>query len=86
MGQGGRLRVLGSGRRDGVTLEVRDDGPGLTREQLARVGQPFYTTKPRGLGVGLALSRRVLDRCGGRLEIESAPGRGTVVRLCLRSA
>lgn len=83
---GGRIAVRGSGARDGVTLEVQDSGPGLTPEQLAKVGQPFYTTKPRGLGVGLALSRRVLDRCGGRLEIESAPGRGTVVRLRLRSA
>jgi signal transduction histidine kinase len=87
MGRGGRLRVMGAGgARDGVTLEVRDSGPGLTAEQLARVGQPFYTTKSRGLGVGLALSRRVLDRCGGRLEIDSAPGQGTVVRLCLRCA
>jgi signal transduction histidine kinase len=86
LGAGGRIAVRGCGTREGVLLEVQDNGPGLTPEQLAKVGQPFYTTKPRGLGVGLALSRRVLDRCGGRLEIESAPGHGTVVRLRLRSA
>ena len=56
------------------------DVPHFT-EQLARVGQPFYTTKARGLGVGLAMARRVVERAGGRLEIDSAPGRGTAVRL-----
>jgi two-component system, NtrC family, sensor histidine kinase HydH len=66
-----------------VLLEVRDNGPGLSAEQLARVGQPFYTTKPRGLGVGLAMARRIVERAGGRLEIDSAPGRGTAVRLHL---
>jgi signal transduction histidine kinase len=83
LGQGGSIAVIGVAQREGVLLEVRDSGPGLTPEQLARVGQPFYTTKSRGLGVGLAMARRVVERCGGRLEIESAPGRGTAVRLHL---
>ncbi len=69
-----------------VTLSVEDSGPGMTSAQLARVGKPFHTTKPRGLGVGLALARRVIERFGGRLEISSAPGRGTVVRLHMRRA
>lgn len=84
MGNGGRIEV--SGKSDGagrgmVLLEVRDSGPGLTADQLARVGQPFYTTKPRGLGVGLAMARRIIERAGGRLEVDSTPGRGTAVRL-----
>lgn len=69
-----------------VTLSVEDSGPGMTPAQLARVGKPFHTTKPRGLGVGLALARRVIERFGGRLEISSTPGRGTIVRLHMRSA
>ena len=86
--RGGDITVLGmrDGARGGVTLEVRDSGPGLSPEQLARVGQPFYTTKSRGMGVGLAMARRVVERSGGRLEIESEPGRGTVVRLRLARA
>ena len=85
---GGSIEVRGrtGGPRGTVTLEVRDSGPGLTREQLTRVGQPFYTTKARGLGVGLAMARRVVERAGGRLEIDSAPGRGTAVRLHLAAA
>ena len=46
----------------------------------------FHTTKPRGLGVGLSLARRVLERFGGRLDIDSTPGQGTTVQLHLKSA
>jgi two-component system, NtrC family, sensor histidine kinase HydH len=90
LGNGGHIEVRGKSQRDAgrgmVMLEVRDSGPGLTAEQLARVGQPFYTTKSRGMGVGLAMARRVVERAGGRLEIDSAPGRGTAVRLHLAVA
>ncbi len=85
-GGGGRIDVRGERQGRSVMLEVRDSGPGLTREQLARVGKPFYTTKARGLGVGLAMARRVVERAGGALDIDSAPGRGTAVRLRLTAA
>ncbi len=81
----GQLSVRGEWRpadRE-VVLSVEDSGPGLTPQQLRRVGEPFYTTKPLGLGVGLALARRVIERFGGRVEIASAAGRGTTVRLHL---
>lgn len=69
-----------------VTLSVEDSGPGMTSKQLKRAGKPFHTTKPRGLGVGLALARRVIERFGGSLEIDSGPGRGTIVRLHMQAA
>lgn len=69
-----------------VLLSVRDDGPGLSAEQMARVGKPFFTTKNKGMGVGLALARRVLERNGGFLDIDSAPGEGTTVTIGLRQA
>ena len=86
--QGGRITVRGEWDRSQtrVTLSVEDSGPGMTSAQLGRAGKPFHTTKPRGLGVGLALARRVIERFGGRLEIASGPGRGTTVRLHLRAA
>ncbi|MDP4299630.1 sensor histidine kinase [Leptothrix discophora] len=66
-----------------VTVSVTDNGPGMSPAQLRCAGQPFFTTKPRGLGVGLALARRIVERLGGRLEIDSAPGRGTSVHICM---
>lgn len=69
-----------------VRVQVHDTGPGLTAEQLARVGRPFHTTKPQGLGVGLALARRVLERSGARLQLSSAPGQGTTVHIDLPRA
>lgn len=88
LGQQGQITVLGQwmhGQSE-VTLSVRDTGPGMTAAQLGRAGKPFHTTKARGLGVGLALARRVIERFGGRLEIDSEPGLGTTVRLHLLAA
>ncbi|MCB1915886.1 MAG: GHKL domain-containing protein [Rhodocyclaceae bacterium] len=75
------LRSAGTGRE--VMLAIGDNGPGMSKEQLSHVGKPFYTTKARGLGVGLSQVRRIVERYGGRLEIDSEPGRGTEVRLFL---
>jgi two-component system, NtrC family, sensor histidine kinase HydH len=69
-----------------LTLSVQDTGPGMSPDQVQRVGKPFQTTKARGLGVGLALARRVMERFGGGLEIDSAPGSGTTVRLHMNVA
>lgn len=61
---------------DQVRLVVEDNGPGLAPEQCERVFETFYTTKPNGLGVGLAISRSLAEEHGGRLWAESADGRG----------
>ncbi len=75
-----------AGARDGILfIVVRDRGDGMTPEQIARAAEPFYTTKEpgAGMGLGLFLASEVLARLGGLLEIESAPGNGTAVRLTL---
>ena len=68
-----------------LVITVTDDGAGIPVEHLARVTDPFFTTKPvgEGSGLGLAIARRVLEEHGGRLEIASKPGEGTVVSLLL---
>lgn len=68
-----------------VRVSVADTGVGLPPEVLARAGEPFFTTKPRGRGTGLGLAgaRGFAERAGGALRIESAVGRGTTVTLWL---
>jgi signal transduction histidine kinase len=64
-------------------LAVEDAGAGMPAEVLARAGEPFFTTKApgEGMGLGLFLTRAVLDQLGGRLELGSTPGQGTTVVL-----
>lgn len=69
-----------------VRIAVRDDGPGMSAKDRERAFKPFYTTKTKGLGIGLPLARRVIERFGGRLELESVPGRGTEARVYLPAA
>ncbi len=66
-------------RDDAVRFEVRDRGPGIPQEMLRRVGEPFFTTKQpgKGMGLGLFLVRLVAERCGGSFSLESRPGEGT---------
>lgn len=68
-----------------VVLEVRDNGHGMDRRTLARAGDPFFTTKVAGRGTGLGLSvvAGIVDRLGGRLDFDTAPGRGTTARVSI---
>ena len=66
-----------------VFVEVRDTGPGLDPEQLDRLFQSFYTTKPDGIGMGLAISRSIVEAHGGRLWATPNQPRGAIFRLTL---
>lgn len=68
---------------DECCIEVNDQGEGMSPEILSRAGEPFFTTKDpgRGMGLGLFLSRAVVSRLGGRVDLRSELGRGTTVRL-----
>jgi two-component system, NtrC family, sensor kinase len=79
--QGGVVTVEAASLPDAGVLVVQDAGPGIPAEMLPRVFDPFFTTKPRGTGLGLAVSQAIMDAHGGRIEIDSAPGRGTRVTL-----
>jgi two-component system sensor histidine kinase RegB len=81
----GRVRVVGTAEGAQVRLDVHDTGPGMPPEVLARAGEPFFTTKGpgAGMGLGLFLARAVAEQLGGALEIASAAGRGTRVSIHL---
>ena len=82
-GAGARVEVAASALPDAVRVDVRDEGPGIPPADQERIFQKFRragdTTaeRPMGTGLGLAISREIILRFGGRLWVESAPGRGS---------
>lgn len=84
MESGGEIVIASAQAANGMILaEIRDNGPGISPADMSRIFKPFFTSKPKGLGLGLPLVRRVIMRLGGTVELESAPGEGTAVRLQL---
>jgi signal transduction histidine kinase len=83
MPEGGTLRVKLARRGRRVEIAFTDTGEGMTEEVRRRATEPFYTSKAKGSGLGLAVVRRVVDDLGGRLDIRSRPGEGTTVLLGL---
>jgi two-component system sensor kinase FixL len=71
-------------RRDIVEIAVTDSGSGIAPEIAAKLFQPFVTTKSHGMGVGLSISRTIVEAHGGKLWAEPNPGGGTVFRLTLK--
>ena len=67
-------------------IEISDNGPGIAHELLPRVFEPFLTTKPSGLGMGLAISRSIIEAYGGRMGIVNGLADGTTVRITLPAA
>lgn len=86
---GGRitLRAAASGR-DAVSVEIADTGIGIAPENVARIYDPFFTTKGvgRGTGLGLAVSYGIVQEHSGHIAVESAPGRGTTFRITVPTA
>ena len=82
-GGGGRVEVNLEAREDRITVEVVDDGVGITPEDREKIFLPFFTTKPSGTGLGMSIVKKIVDLHGGDIAIESAPGRGTSVRISL---
>ena len=83
MPRGGTLNVRTAARDGTVSIEVEDDGPGITEEQRTRLFVPYFTTKKGGTGLGLAIVQGIVSDHGGRVEVESAPGAGTTFTLIL---
>jgi signal transduction histidine kinase len=89
MPQGGRLTIEtrtlpGNGRP--VQICITDTGVGIADDQIARIFQPFFTTKAQGTGLGLAIAARVVEEHGGRITVESVVGKGTAFTIALPTA
>jgi signal transduction histidine kinase len=81
---GGEVDVIVEADAEGgAIIRVVDRGAGMAPDVIARLGEPFFTTKERGSGLGIGISRRVIDEHGGTLAIRSTPGEGTEVVVTL---
>lgn len=79
------ITLIEDPQTDRLTLEVRDDGKGMTADELKRVLDPFYTTKKvRRVGLGLPMLAQAAQNAGGEFEIESKPSEGTAVKVAFR--
>jgi signal transduction histidine kinase len=83
---GGAVTVVVREAPGGVELQVTDSGVGMDQETAAQVFQPFFTRKARGIGLGLAVTKRIIDAHGGGISVTSAPGVGTTFRVDLPAA
>jgi len=86
MAEGGTVDLVASETKAEVRIEVVDRGPGIPVELKEQVLRPFYTTREKGTGLGLALSRKIVGEHGGRLELGDRPEGGTVVSIRLPTA
>ncbi len=69
--------------RPAVAVAIRDQGPGLTPEQRRRIFEPFYTTKAKGTGLGMAIVQRIIQSHGGTITIGNQNGQGAVIQVVL---
>ena len=80
--RGGAIRVTAAGD-DGVTITVADDGPGITVAPVGLIFEPYVSTKDTGLGLGLAICRRIIEAHGGRIAASNGPAGGAVFTVWL---
>ncbi len=85
--KGGRLEIRTLQREKEVEISIKDNGKGIAPEDIDRVFAPFFTTKARGVGLGLSIVKNIVQKHGGTIDVSSVPGEGTtfIVRLPLRT-
>jgi signal transduction histidine kinase len=83
MGRGGTLRIETKSLKEGVEVMISDSGSGIPPEQMERIFNYYYTTKEKGVGLGLPIAHRIIEAHGGQLKIESRAGSGTKVTVTL---
>ena len=86
MPQGGKLRLVARQTGDDVEVTIQDTGVGIPKENLSRILEPLYSTKAKGIGLGLSIAHAILGRHNGTLHVASEPGIGSTFSVRLRSA
>jgi len=86
MPQGGRLTISCREEANSLEIAVADTGPGIPPENMARILEPLYSTKARGLGLGLSMARAILEKNKGSLKVESQLGQGSTFTIRFTNA
>lgn len=86
MPQGGKLTLAAHPANGAIDVSVTDTGMGITPENLSRIAEPLFSTKARGLGLGLAIVRSILEKNACSLHISSSPGKGSTFTVRLMAA
>jgi signal transduction histidine kinase len=86
MPEGGELKLEVVSEKDRVLLRVADSGIGISEELMKKIFEPLYTTKPRGIGLGLTISKQLINANSGNIDVESKMGKGTVFTIVLPRA
>jgi signal transduction histidine kinase len=81
--EGGKLVIKAEVIGDEVRLAIKDNGIGISPENMKKLFEPLFTTKPRGIGLGLAVSKTLLETNGGSIEVESEEGAGSTFKVNL---
>ncbi|WP_031409715.1 ATP-binding protein [Geobacillus vulcani] len=83
MPNGGTLRVAVQNRETSIVITISDNGIGMTKEQVRRFGEPYFSTKEKGTGLGAMVAVKIIEQMGGTWEIESAVQKGTTLTITL---
>ncbi len=84
--EGGELKLEVAAEKNRVLLRVTDNGTGISEENKTKIFEPLFTTKPRGVGLGLVISKNLVEANGGSIEIENSDEYGTTFLVTLPGA
>ena len=82
----GKIAVRAVVKDDKVLVTVSDTGPGISEEKVKDVFRPFYTTRAEGTGLGLYITKQLVEKIGGRISVNSVAGQGTVFNVSLSTS
>ncbi|MFP7295912.1 ATP-binding protein [Neobacillus niacini] len=80
---GGRITITIKKEKQNVQISIHDEGTGIPKDQLNKLGEPFYTTKEKGTGLGLMVSYQIIEEHNGEIQVESEDGKGTLFKITL---
>ena len=86
MDRGGNLKIIAKRLNYETVVEISDTGIGISKENIKKIFDPYFTTKSTGTGLGLAIVHKIIEAHEGRIEVNSTPGRGTTFKLFFKSA